>query len=940
MTRTTKIRPRQTTAAYSFIALSLAGVLALAAAGITLQIDDGIPGAHAAVASVLNSAIMVTRGVNHTCAVTALGAAFCWGKNDYGQLGNGSTADSSVPVQVLGLTSNVVAITGGKGHTCALLTGAGGGVRCWGRNYAGQLGDGTTNTSAVPVIVTDTSNFVGIAAGGSQTCAWTSTGGAKCWGYGGNGELGNGSSANSSVPVDVNGLPSGVSEIAAGYSHTCALTTAGAVKCWGYGGEGRLGNNSSLPSAVPVDVVGLSSGVVSLSAGRMHNCAVMNTGVAMCWGYNAGGQLGVGDNTNRFVPTAITALSNTVTLLAAGFSHTCAKLSSGTVYCWGNNDSGQLGTSGGDTNVPVAASNVNGSISALTADDRNTCLLTTAGGVKCWGNNASGQLGNASQTNTDTPVDVIGFGSVPPSPPPPSPTSTPPIPTSQTPSPPTPTLSPPSPTPTVPPSGIGDAYEPDDTCATARAVPADGHVQSHTFHQLADEDWETFAAISGTTYIVRAEVPPESPADVTLELYTQCNALPQGQNFAFSPGVYLEFTAPSSGPVFLKWTNGDASRFGNAVRYQTSVTTRAVTPPQGAVIIVAGRISASDSLQTNIYHVTDAVYKMFLDHGYPSDRIKYLANDTSRPGWGALANSANLQAAITQWAPSKLANGSPLTIYMMDHGGRGQFFLDNTSGQVLTPAQLNTWLSTLEGEFTGLKVNIIIEACYSGGFITLPGSLSKPGRVVIASTTDDAVAFASATGGATFSDHFVTALDRGQSLFDAFLRGNWASTIAHQQRALIDDDGDGRANTATDGLEAQRRGFTFAGSFPDSANIASQRWPPYIPQADSQPTDSTSTRTIRAQILDNSHVANAYAVIYPPGYQPPTSPDAMVKESLSTATLLDNGNGWFTAKWPGFTQIGTYRIVVNATDDHGELAQPYESFVTIGTQVFVPLVVK
>jgi alpha-tubulin suppressor-like RCC1 family protein len=364
-------------------------------------------------ASLLASARMITRGVNHTCAISTAGAAYCWGRNDFGQLGNGNTTNSNVPVQVLGLTSNVIAISGGNGHTCAIVSGSLAAARCWGRNEFGGLGNGSQTNSSVPVPVSNSANFVGIAAGGSHSCAWTSSGAAFCWGFGGNGELGNGGSAFSMVPSPVSGLSSGVAELSAGYSHTCARLTNGSVKCWGFGGEGRLGNNSDVPSAVPVDVLGLSSGVVSHSAGRMHNCVVMNTGEARCWGYNAFGQLGAGNNNNQFAPTTVSALGAAVQSVAAGFSHTCFGLNSGTVHCAGSNEYGQLGANGGSSNIPNIASNVGGPISMLVADDRHTCLMTPAGVIRCWGHNHLGQLGNNTNTNSVVPVEVIGFGGLP-----------------------------------------------------------------------------------------------------------------------------------------------------------------------------------------------------------------------------------------------------------------------------------------------------------------------------------------------------------------------------------------------------------------------------------------------------------------------------------------------------------------------------------------------
>lgn len=232
------------------------------------------------------------------------------GGNNWGQLGNGTTTYSSTPVDVAGLTSGVVAISAGDEQTCALTTA--GGVKCWGGNEYGQLGNGMTHSSTTPVDVSGLSTGVAaISAGDGHTCAVTTGGGAKCWGYNVAGQLGDGTRTDSSIPVDVSGLSSGIAAISAGFEQTCAVTTTGGAKCWGDNGFGELGDGTTTERFTPVDVSGLSSGVAAISAGDMeHTCAMTTAGGAKCWGYNYQGQLGDGTWTNSSIPVDVIGLTS------------------------------------------------------------------------------------------------------------------------------------------------------------------------------------------------------------------------------------------------------------------------------------------------------------------------------------------------------------------------------------------------------------------------------------------------------------------------------------------------------------------------------------------------------------------------------------------------------------------------------------------------------
>jgi len=240
----------------------------------------------------LSNATAITAGVGHSCAVTGAGGVECWGRNRYGQLGNGTTTPTYTPTDVIGLTSGVRSIAAGNSHTCAVLTG--GGVKCWGYNQLGNLGDGTTTDRWTPVSVVGLSDVVAVAGGLRHTCALTAGGGVKCWGFNWFGQLGDGTRIDKHTPADVVGLAGGVKAIAAAEDYTCALLNEGGVKCWGYNGS-ILGTGSPREYlTLPTDVRGLSVGAVSLAAGQVFRCVITIVGDIKCWGYDQSSQLGDG----------------------------------------------------------------------------------------------------------------------------------------------------------------------------------------------------------------------------------------------------------------------------------------------------------------------------------------------------------------------------------------------------------------------------------------------------------------------------------------------------------------------------------------------------------------------------------------------------------------------------------------------------------------------
>jgi alpha-tubulin suppressor-like RCC1 family protein/fibronectin type 3 domain-containing protein len=355
------------------------------------------------------TAVAVSGSGAHVCAVVS-GGAQCWGSNSNGQLGNNSLIDTMVPVQVSGLaaSSGVTSIAAGDDFSCAAVSG---GAQCWGGNtVAGYLGNASGNDSSVPVQVTGFPAASGVTAVSSfshHSCL-IANGAAQCWGNGSYGKIGVNTVANHPTPVQVNGLTSGVVSISAGYTGTCAQITGNALQCWGLNTNGQLGNNSTTQANVPTAVTGASSGGSSMSQGYTHACAIVN-GAIKCWGSNAYGSLGNGLTSNHATPSAAYGLTSGVTSVGSGGSYTCAVVS-GAVECFGLNASGQLGdgTTASRSN-PAVVTGLTSGWKSVSSGNIFSCAMSSAGAVQCWGDNTSGQLGNNSYVASSTAVQVNGL---------------------------------------------------------------------------------------------------------------------------------------------------------------------------------------------------------------------------------------------------------------------------------------------------------------------------------------------------------------------------------------------------------------------------------------------------------------------------------------------------------------------------------------------------
>lgn len=300
----------------------------------------------------------------------------------------------------------------GDNHVCARL--ATGTVKCWGDNTSGQLGDGLAfdagtrqNPARVPQVVPGVSDVVDIASGSGHTCAVTTDGAVVCWGRNTSGQLGNDTQVSSTTPVQVLQLATAKAVTASDYS-TCALLEDKTVSCWGANTSGQLGTGNETASLHAVPVVGLSN-VASISGGSSHVCAVEESGKVWCWGGNTFGQLGNGTTNKTSTPVALTSLAN-VAQVAAGFFFTCAVQRTGAVFCWGVNDHGQLGNG---TTAPIAspnpspiAVNLNDATWISTNGENHACAVKRNGSVACWGDSVNGQLGFSNSVDGSVPNPV------------------------------------------------------------------------------------------------------------------------------------------------------------------------------------------------------------------------------------------------------------------------------------------------------------------------------------------------------------------------------------------------------------------------------------------------------------------------------------------------------------------------------------------------------
>ena len=355
----------------------------------------------------------------HTCAIFDNGSLYCWGYATDGQLGIGSTSSKNSPMFVnLGVGRTAVDISTGASHTCAILDN--GSVKCWGDNSKGQLGDGTLSQRTTPTLVTNLGgNAISLSLGDRSSCALLDDGIVKCWGRNDFGQLGDSTTTDRKTPTQVSSFGTGRTAIAitSGLYHSCAILDNKSISCWGYNDYGQLGDGTTSTRSSPVTVINIENldSPVSISSSYYHTCLMNNSGSIHCWGYNNKGQFGNGDNPNTWNYLISKSSSISLPKTPISVSGSCAILSDQTAKCWGSGESFPEPLSFSKRYSTYLSGNISTNITNISTYSGHKCALSDAGDVYCWGTSSAGQLGaNPSNSNSrvsaTSPVLVNGFG--------------------------------------------------------------------------------------------------------------------------------------------------------------------------------------------------------------------------------------------------------------------------------------------------------------------------------------------------------------------------------------------------------------------------------------------------------------------------------------------------------------------------------------------------
>jgi alpha-tubulin suppressor-like RCC1 family protein len=363
----------------------------------------------------VNTTTNVAPGGRTSCAIRNGGIAYCWGDNSYGQLGNGSTLNSSVPTMVLGNYTWASISSGtdsydGLATTCGVTTSGAG--YCWGSNGNGQGGDGTATNHLVPTLVSGGYTWASITVGFFDACGITTSGAGYCWGANVDGEDGNNTTTQNNSPVAINGGYTWA-QLSLGDGSTCGVTTSYVGYCWGTDNTGQLGINSSADAKSVPTLVNGGRSWAQVSTGVYDSCGVTTAGAGFCWGYNNAGEVGNNLTAEVNVPTSVNG-SYTWSQIWEGSKNTCGLTTAGVAYCWGINTTYEVGDGSVTTRkIPTLVSGGLTFQSVAVGDDYTddtNCGLTAGGTESCWGNNNKFQIGDQTNTNRGAPTGVIWPG--------------------------------------------------------------------------------------------------------------------------------------------------------------------------------------------------------------------------------------------------------------------------------------------------------------------------------------------------------------------------------------------------------------------------------------------------------------------------------------------------------------------------------------------------
>lgn len=368
-------------------------VVALGTPGVTASSASAEPG----------TATQISAGGLQACAITPQERLKCWGDNDYGQLGIGANGDDQFKPVLVPNLEGVKRVSVGDYNACAVLTG--GKLKCWGYNFYGVVGDGTTDERRQPQQVLGmTSGVAAVSVGTRHACALMKSGKVKCWGANDSGELGNGTSGNQfETPQLVVGIKK-ATHVSAGRNFSCA-TVKSKAKCWGYNGDGQLGDDTTDDRDRPTQVFGLDKNVKKVIAGYRHACAIVGDGRLKCWGYNGDGEVGTGETSTTYDrPKQVLGMESGVTRVDADYYFTCA-VKNGKARCFGDNNSNQLGDgTTDDRDVPTQVVGLTKHVVDIDISWYSGCALLKSGAAKCWGWNGEGEVGINDTVNDQIPT--------------------------------------------------------------------------------------------------------------------------------------------------------------------------------------------------------------------------------------------------------------------------------------------------------------------------------------------------------------------------------------------------------------------------------------------------------------------------------------------------------------------------------------------------------